>query len=69
MHGETLKYQMNFKKVWFEGVDWDLRDSGDGEVSGFFEQGNETSCPIKCGEFFQSLRDYQLIMKNCASYR
>jgi len=44
--------KINFKEMWFEGVYWDLRDSGDWEVSGFCEHGNETSRPIKCGEFF-----------------
>jgi hypothetical protein len=43
---------MNCTERWFEGVYWDLRDSGDWEVPGFSEHGSETSRPIKWVEFF-----------------
>ena len=39
-------------RKWDGGHGLDQRDSGEGQVAGTCECGNEPSGPIKCGEFF-----------------
>jgi hypothetical protein len=46
---------MDLKEIWLQGVDLDLPDSGQGVLPGFCEHCNESSDPIKGGEFVGKL--------------
>ena len=59
---------MDLEEVsWEPGLDG--CGSGQGEVAGCCECGNEPLVSIKYGEFFQLLRICQLLRKDCASSR
>jgi hypothetical protein len=48
------------------GLGWS--DAGRGQVAGCCEHGNEASFSIKCGEFLDELRNYELVQTDSASY-
>ena len=49
------------------GCGLDLSGSGQGQVAGTCEYGNEPSGSIKCGEFLDWLKTGQLLKKDCAA--
>jgi hypothetical protein len=46
---------MNLQELAWGGMDWVFSDSGQGQVAGACECGNEPSGSIKCGEFLEKL--------------
>ena len=53
---------------WDEGHELDRSGSGQGQVAGSCECGNEPSGSIKCGEFVDWLRTSQLVRKDSAPW-
>jgi hypothetical protein len=45
----------------------ELSDSGQGQVAGSCEHGNEPSCSVKCGEFFDCRRSYLVSQEGLCS--
>jgi hypothetical protein len=54
-------------ETWDWGHGLNGYDSGQGQVSGFCECGNELSGSIKCREFSDWLRNCQLLRKHCVT--
>ena len=55
---------MDLQEVGCEGMDWNQCGSGQGQVAGSSECGNEPSGSIECGEFLYQLKTDQLIRKD-----
>ena len=51
-----------------EGLGLDLSGSGQGEVAGCCEHGDEPSGYVNCGEFIDQLRNCQLLSWDCAPW-
>ena len=57
---------MDLQEVGCGGYGLDQAGSGQGQVAGTCEYGDEHSGSIKCGEFLDQLKTGQLLNKDCA---
>ena len=53
---------------WDDNINMDLQEVEWGQVAGSCECGNESSGSIKCGKFYDYLRNRQLLKKDSAAW-